>query len=67
MNAVEDLEAVFTPDPAEGLADSNPTPVVERSLSTQQLLDELLGRFDDDGSMMCVHDLGLESPANSNP
>jgi hypothetical protein len=48
MNVVEELEAVLTLDQAQGLADFNQTPVIERGSSTQQLLDELLGRFDDD-------------------
>jgi hypothetical protein len=52
MNVVEELETLLTLDQAEGLADSDPTPVTERGVSTQQLLDELLGRFDDDDSLM---------------
>jgi hypothetical protein len=48
MNVVEELEAVLTLDQAQGLADFNPTPVAEKGVTTQQVLDELLGRFDDD-------------------
>ncbi len=48
MNAVEDFEQVLTLGQAERLADFDSSPVT----STQQLLDELLGRFEDDGSPM---------------
>jgi hypothetical protein len=52
MNAVEELEAVLTLDQVHGLADSNPTLAAERGSSTQQLLDDLLGRFEEDDSPM---------------
>jgi hypothetical protein len=48
MNAVEALEEVLTADQAQQLIGSDPRPVVEAPSSTQQLLDELLGRFEDD-------------------
>ena len=46
MNAVEDFEQVIILGQAERLVDFDSSPVA----STQQLLDELLGRFEDDGS-----------------
>ncbi|MGB6675126.1 MAG: hypothetical protein WBE44_00410 [Terriglobales bacterium] len=52
MNAVEDFEQVLTLDQAEQFADFDSRPVVDGASSTQQLLDELLGRFEDDGSAM---------------
>jgi len=50
MNAVEELEEVLTLDQARQLIAFNSSPVVEGPSSTQQLLDELLGRFEDDDS-----------------
>jgi hypothetical protein len=47
MNGVEELEEVLTLDQAQGLVDFN-IPTIERASTTQQLLDELLGRFEDD-------------------
>jgi hypothetical protein len=52
MNAVEDFEQVLTLDQAEQFADFDSSPAVDGASSTQQLLDELLGRFEDDGSPM---------------
>jgi hypothetical protein len=49
MNAVEELGEVLTLDQAQGLVDVD-SPTIERASSTQQLLDELLGRFEDDDS-----------------
>jgi hypothetical protein len=49
MNAVEELEQVLTLDQARGLTDFDPTVTVDAA-STQQLLDELLGRLEDDDS-----------------
>jgi hypothetical protein len=49
MSAVEE---VLTLDHAQELIGFEPGPVVEALSSTQQLLDELLGRFEDDGSPM---------------
>jgi hypothetical protein len=61
MNAVEALEEVLTADQAQQLIGSDPRPVVEAPSSTQQLLDELLGRFeDDDSSMVLAHGLTPE-------
>ncbi len=50
MNLEEDLERVLTLDPAQELVESHQSPFVGGSSSTQQLLDELLGRFEDDDS-----------------
>jgi len=61
MNAVEELEPVLTLDQARRLSDFDPTLAVEGSLSTQHLLDELLGRFeDDDSTMLLTHRLTPE-------
>ena len=66
MNAVEELEAVLTLDQAERLADFDPTPDARGGSSTQQLLDELLGRFEEDDSPMCLaHGLTREVYADS--
>jgi len=49
MYALEELEAV----------DFDATPVADEGSSTQQLLDDLLGRFeDDDSTMLLEHGLG---------
>ena len=50
MNVIEELEEVLTLDQAQGLADLNSSSDVEGPASTQQLLDELLGRFEEDDS-----------------
>jgi hypothetical protein len=61
MNVVEELEEVPTLDQAQRLADFDPTQAVERGSSTQQLLDELLGRFEEDDSpMLLAHGLTPE-------
>ena len=61
MNAVDEIEALLTLDQAQELTDSDQIPSAERALSTQQLLDELLGRFDDDDSPMFLsHGLASE-------
>jgi hypothetical protein len=61
MNVAEELEQVLTLDQTERLVDFDSSPVVEGSSSTQQLLDELLGRFDDDDSpTFLAHDLTAE-------
>jgi hypothetical protein len=52
MNGVEELEQVLTLDQARRLTDFNPIPRVEAAASTQQLLDELLGCFEEDDSSM---------------
>jgi hypothetical protein len=54
MNAVEELEDVVTLNQAQQLVDFDPSPAVEAVSSTQQLLDELLGRFEDDDSPLSV-------------
>jgi hypothetical protein len=61
MNAVEELEQVLTLDQAQRLVDFDPSPDVEVGSSTQQLLDELLGRFEEDDSpMFLAHGLTPE-------
>ena len=50
LNAVEDLEQVLTLDQAERLAEFDWSSGAQGASSTQQLLDELLGRFEEDGS-----------------
>ena len=66
MNPVEDLEKALTLDQAEQLVDFDSSPTVEAPSSTQQLLDELLGRFEDDGStMLLTHSLTPELYADS--
>jgi hypothetical protein len=52
MNAVEDIEQVLTVDQTERFVDFASSPAMEIGSSTQQLLDELLGRFEDDSSPM---------------
>jgi hypothetical protein len=49
-NAVEELEDALTLDHAQELVDFDSSPAVEAPSSTQQLLDEMLGRFEDDDS-----------------
>ena len=64
MNAVEELEEVLTSDPAQGLADFDLCP--EGDSSTRQLLDELLGRFEEDDSpTFLTHGLPPEFYADS--
>ncbi|HSZ02362.1 MAG TPA: hypothetical protein VK788_22885 [Terriglobales bacterium] len=61
MNPVEDLEQAVTLDQAQQFVDFDSNPAVEAPSSTQQLLDELLGRFEDDGSpMLSPHGLTPE-------
>ena len=61
MNAVEDFEQVLTLDQAEQFTDFDSSPAVDGASSTQQLLDELLGRFEDDGSpMLLTHGLASD-------
>jgi hypothetical protein len=50
MNAVQKLEEVLTLDQAQELADFDSA--IEGGSSTQQLLDDLLGRLEDDDSLM---------------
>jgi len=51
MNAVEELEEALTLDQVQELADFDPI-VTAGGTATQQLLDELLGRFEEDDSPM---------------
>lgn len=52
MNPVEDFEQVLTLDQAERLVDFDSSGTVEAASSTQELLDELLGRFEDESIPM---------------
>jgi hypothetical protein len=54
MTVVEELEEILTPDQAHRLADSHLVSVAEKASPTQQLLDELLGRFEEDDSPVFV-------------
>jgi hypothetical protein len=66
MNAVEDLEQILTLDQAQRLADFDPTVTADAVLPTQQLLDELLGRFEEDDSpTFLAHGLTPEFYADS--
>ncbi|HXM22988.1 MAG TPA: hypothetical protein VN948_17150 [Terriglobales bacterium] len=61
MNVVEELEEVLTHDQAQGLADFDSGAAIRGGSSTQQLLDELLGRFEEDDSpMLLAHGLTPE-------
>jgi len=65
MNVVDELDTALTLDQAQELADFDPTPARERDLPTQQLLDEMLGRFDEDDSLVFLaHGLTLELHAD---
>ncbi len=65
MNAVEELVEVLTLDQTQGLVDFNSS-TIERASSTQQLLDELLGRFDDDDSpIFMANGIGSEFATDS--
>jgi hypothetical protein len=50
MDAVEELEQALTLDQAQRLADFDSSLAVGGNWSTQRLLDELLGRFEEDDS-----------------
>jgi hypothetical protein len=63
-NAVEELEEVLTLDQAQQLLDCDRT-TVEGASSTQQLLDELLGRFEDDDSQVFLMNLTPEFSVDS--
>ena len=54
MDAVGELEESLSLDQAQGLADYDSGEA--RGSSTQQLLDDLLGRFDEDESAMFLAD-----------
>ncbi len=57
MNAVAEFSEALTLDPAERSVDFESSRAVDGVLSTQRLLDELLGSFDDDSSpMFLTHD-----------
>jgi hypothetical protein len=66
MNVAEELEQVLILDQADALTDSSIIPAAERGSSTQQLLDDLLGRFEEDDSpMFLAHGLTPEFYADS--
>jgi hypothetical protein len=66
MNAFEELEQSLTVDQAQPLVDRDSVPEIEGPSSTQQLLDEMLGRFeDDDSTMLLAHSLSPEVYAGS--
>ena len=53
VNSFEELEQAVTSDQAQLLCDLNPSEM-EPSNSTQRLLDEMLGLFEDDDSTMLL-------------
>jgi hypothetical protein len=66
MSAVEELEQGLTFDQAEQLVHFDRPPAVELATATQQLLDELLGCFEEDDSPrfsadVLRHDLCLDA------
>jgi hypothetical protein len=66
MNVVKELEAVLTLDQAQQLADFDSG--MGGVSSTQQLLDDLLGRLEeDDSEMFIAHGLTPEFNADSDP
>ena len=66
MNVFEELEQSVTRDQAQQLIDCDSVPKVDGPNSTQQLLDEMLGRFeDDDSTMLLAHGLSSELHADS--
>jgi hypothetical protein len=60
LNAVAEFSEVLTLDQAERPVDFGSSRVVDGVSSTQQLLDELLGRFEDDSAMFLAHNLSPE-------
>lgn len=54
MNAFEELEQSLTIDQAQELVDGDSVPEIEGPNSTQQLLDEMLGLFEDDDQIMLM-------------
>jgi hypothetical protein len=66
MNVVEELEQVLTLDQAQERVECDPRPGAREGLPTQQLLDDLLGRFEEDDSpMFLAHGLTPEFYADS--
>jgi hypothetical protein len=53
MNPVDTMETVLTLDQAQELAEPSLTRVFEQE-SINQLLDDLLGDFEEDDSLMCL-------------
>lgn len=51
MSVVQELEAVLTLDQAQELANFDSGAAIGAGSSTQQLLDDLLGRFEEDDSL----------------
>jgi hypothetical protein len=61
MNVVDELEQILTLDQAERLVESDLSWDVSAASSTQRLLDELLGRFEeDDLPMHLAHGIAPE-------
>lgn len=66
MNAFEELEQALAPEQAQSLDDLNLSAEIECSDSTQKLLDEMLGLFeDDDSTMLLAHGINPELYAGS--
>jgi len=65
MNAVGELGQTLTFERAQRLGDFDPSPAADMGSSTQQLLDELIGVFEEDDSPMFPgHSLPFESYAD---
>ncbi len=57
---------MYAAEELEELVDLDPRPVVDEGSSTQQLLDDLLGRLEDDDSpTLLAHAHTLDSHADS--
>jgi hypothetical protein len=56
MNVFEELEQSLTLDQSGQLVDYDSVPEIESPNSTQRLLDEMLGLFEDDDSTMFLTD-----------
>jgi hypothetical protein len=66
MNVFEELEQSVRPDQTQQFIDCDSVPKVDGPNSTQQLLDEMLGRFeDDDSTMLLAHGLSSKLHADS--
>lgn len=66
MNAFEELEQAIAPEQAQLLDDLNLSAEIECSNSTQKLLDDMLGLFeDDDSTMLRAHGINPELYAGS--
>jgi hypothetical protein len=54
MNAFDELEQSLTVDQTQELVDCDSVEEIDGANSTQQLLDEMLGRFEDDDPTMLL-------------